>query len=177
MNENGMDEVTADAVLEQPAMAPDVEKPTGPSTTNDTVTVGFGSHMRTSRPRALRIPDDLLEAARRGMTPRAIAQILSARLDRPVSGQAIYAKLVKLGIRHPRPVPYEMRSGEPVLTMAEHERLEDYHRRRNARICALLTTARTGDRNALTVLHTEFGLRLPLVEARMSPALPWMLHN
>jgi hypothetical protein len=156
-----------------------LEVPEGPgSIPNTEATPGaVPPEAPTCRRCALQIPDDLLEAARHGMTTREVARILSTRVDQPVSRQRVYGRLLRLGVRRPDPVRYETRSGEVVLTAAEYERLDNYHRRREAHVRTLLTAARSGDRDALTRLHDQYGLRLPLVEARISPPLPWRLNT
>jgi hypothetical protein len=175
--EDGMNEYKTAVPVDPQTVLPETAEGPGRRAGDEATPVAAPTQAPKRRPATPLIPDDLLEAARRGMTTREIADILRTRLDRPVSVQAVYERLVRLGIRRPRDLPYDTRSGEVVFTTAEYERLEDYHRRRKADMLTLLKAARAGDRDALISLHHRYGLRLPLVEPHMSPPLPWMLGN
>ena len=166
-----------DVAAESQALIPETAQCPGPLASEEVPPLAIPPHTPRRRPRTFVIPDELLAAARQGMPTREVAEVLSARLARPVSVQAVYARLKRLGILRPREPAYATRSGEVVLTPAEYQRLEDYHRRRKAHIRGLLEAAGKGDREALTTLHAEFGLRLPLVEARTSPPFPWRHSN
>jgi len=124
---------------------------------------------RRARRGAVVIPDDLLDAARRGLRPGEIARRLSVRLGREVCVETVWAELIRVGLRPAhRPAPP---SG---FTAGEKERLAAFNRARRADTEILLTRAAQGDRDALITLYEAYKLRLPLVEARMSSALPWM---
>jgi hypothetical protein len=124
------------------------------------------------------LPDDLLAAARAGLSLRRLAERLGRRLGRKVSGEMVRLHLQKAGIRRPppasRPPGAVTGDDDPMLTEAEQRQVVAYHAARRAQIGALLDRARAGDREALTALYTRYRLRLPLVEAQLADPLPWM---
>ena len=134
---------------------------------------------RTPRHYARRvfIPDDLAEAARGGMTFRRIARILGMRLGRTVSRETVRKWLIHAGVHRPRRQPARVapRISDTGIDFTDQEdrRLRAFNRTRTAEMQHLLARARAGDRGALMELHDRYQLRLPLIEARMDPPLPW----